>query len=134
MFRNKMKKRPHPLNPRHELPVLLPLRHAGRNAARPDHSFDRLPVAARCGQFSAQIGDRDPDGVGERVGVLIPNVFQQPLGAVNLAWMEQEPAQQGELLDRQVNRLVSISDLMAGSVHLDTRLGDQSASVGGIAP
>src|SRR5215217_4841231 len=46
----------------------------------------------------AQCGDGDADGVGERVGVLVPRAFQQLLGAHDAAVCGDEDLEHGELL------------------------------------
>ena len=41
-------------------------------------------------QLSPQFGKSHPDGVGERIGVLVPNVLEKALGAVHFLGMEED--------------------------------------------
>ena len=45
MFRHHTKNKPPPLNPKHELAVLLPFQPGMKRASGQDHQFDHLPVA-----------------------------------------------------------------------------------------
>ena len=71
-------------------------------AAADDGLDERVLVVDR--QLAAQRADRDPHGVGERIGVLVPHVLEQRLLGQHLAGVGHEVAQEGELLGREVER------------------------------
>ena len=81
---------------------------------------------ARCGgddrrvaEFAPQAADGHRDGVGERVGVLVPDLFEQVLGAEEGGAGAQERFEDGELLDRQVERLPVAGDRAPQRIELD---------------
>src|SRR6187397_335217 len=59
----------------------------------------------------AQPRDRDPHGVRERVGVLVPRAFEQLLGADDTAVRSDENLEHRELLPRQCDVPVVAVDL-----------------------
>jgi hypothetical protein len=52
----------------------------------------------RLAEFPSQPGDRDPDGLGEGVGVLIPRLREEILGAERTRTGAQERFENRELL------------------------------------
>ena len=94
---------PPPRGQRPARPSAPGARHARLHqaVAPPGHGLDGL-AAAGLGQLPAQVADRHPHGVGERIGVLVPDVLEQPLGAVHLVGVQEEEAQERELLGREV--------------------------------
>jgi hypothetical protein len=58
----------------------------------------------RVAELAAQRTDRDPDGVGERVRVLVPHLLQQCLRADHVATRREQLFEHPELLRRQVQQ------------------------------
>ncbi len=77
---------------------------SGRNAGDAVANIgDRLDDGGLA-ELAAQPVDRDGDDVGERVGVLVPHLFEQVLGGQHGGLGAQQRLQDTELLDRQVKR------------------------------
>jgi hypothetical protein len=68
----------------------------------------------------AQCRDRDPHGVGEGVGVLVPCPLQELLGADDTAFGSDEDFEHGELLPGQRDVLAVAVDLAAERVQTQT--------------
>ena len=84
------------------------------------------------GQLAPEVADRHPHGVGERVGVLVPDVLEQALGAVDLVRVEQEEAEERELLGRQVEGVTVDRGDVPGRVELDVVPAQDRAGAGGL--
>src|SRR6266545_212936 len=56
----------------------------------------------RVAEFAPQSAYRHCDGVGERVGVFVPDLFEQGFGAEKAGARAQQRLQHGELLHREV--------------------------------
>ncbi len=78
-------------------------------------------VAPAAGELAAQVADRHPHRVRERVRVLVPHVLEQALRAVHLVRVEEEPAQQRVLLRVEVDGDGAVAHLLAGSVEHEAR-------------
>ena len=86
------------------------------------------------GKLPAQIRQRDPDGVREWIRVLVPHVFEESLGAVDLVRVENEPSEKGKLLGSEVHGNSVVGDFVPRSVDFDAGDGDDRAADRGIAP
>ena len=85
------------------------------------------------GKLPAQIRQRDPHGVCEGIRVLVPHVFEESLGAVDLIGVEDEPSEEGKLLGGEVHGNSVVGDFVPRSVDLDAGDGNYRAADGGIA-
>ena len=68
---------------------------------RSDHGLDRLGLVV-LGQFATQRAHSDPHRVGERIGVLIPDVLEQVFLGQDLVDVSHEVAQQREFLGCEI--------------------------------
>ena len=66
-----------------------------------DHGLDRLGLVV-LGQFATQRAHSDPHRVGERIGVLIPDVLEQVFLGQDLVDVSHKVAQQRKLLGREI--------------------------------
>src|SRR5262245_20419993 len=91
--------------------------------------FDRLWFA----EFAAQPTDGDLDGLGEGVGVLVPDLFEQVFGA-EWGWGGAHDCfEEGELLDGQVAGVPGAGDGATQWVEFDACRGEGAGVGGGLA-
>ena len=70
-------------------------------------------------ELAPQAADGHRDGVGERVGLLVPDLFEQVLGAEEGRRSRQERLEDRELLDRQLKLPPVAGDRAPQRVELD---------------
>jgi hypothetical protein len=71
-------------------------------------------------ELAPQSANRDLDGLGEGVGVLVPDLFQEPLGAEHARRGAQEGLEHSELLDRELDPVAVPCDRAPEPVELDS--------------
>src|SRR6188474_2033893 len=98
--------------------------------ADPDDRLDRLPGPS-LGQLAPQVADRDPDGIREGVGAVVPDVLQQALRRHDLARVEHQIAKERELLRSQVEAITIPMCLMPGGVEIEASEMDGRSLVDG---
>ena len=89
----------------------------------------RSAARARLGKLAAQVADGDADRVRERVGLIVPDVLEQALRCQDLARVEHEVPEEGELLGRQVETVVVAVRLVPGRVEHEAAQPDGRPSV-----
>src|SRR5689334_19315166 len=98
-------------------------------------SVDDAVSNGRCGgddrgftELAAKTADRDGDGVGERVGVLVPDLFEEFFRAEEGGAGAEEGFEEAEFLDRQVDVPAVTGDRAACRVEFDPGCSEGAGS------
>ena len=88
-----------------------------------------------CGSPSLRLesADRDPDGVGERVDVLVPGLLEQSFGAERGGAGSEQRFEDGALLGGEVELPSVAGDGASERVELDSAGGEGAVAGGGFA-